>query len=114
MGLLPQIACSGKSEELAAGHRRSVRVVLFVLYGDGPSGLPKAGHVATPIQLDNVVKFRRLTSESDADIIELALDESDYEELWNRFITGGGFSNFFQDMALRQELLQMTSGHASM
>lgn len=49
-----------KGLQQASKLRRSVRVVLFAVYSDSPSGLPAAGYVSHPMTFDAVVTFRTL------------------------------------------------------
>lgn len=44
---------------------------------------------------------------------QLALDRSEYDELWQQFVISGYYTDFFQDEDLRLELYELTAGHVS-
>lgn len=106
-------------QELQQGlRRRNIRVVMFADDGgirdsfDFPILDPCYGTLqqVSPIDFRHVVAFqKKRKSQHD---IQLALDDSESEDLWQSFIRGG-FEAFLPDKALRQQLLEITTGHVS-
>lgn len=91
--------------------RRTIRVAMFALYGDAPSGAPCTGPSVSPIPFTNVVSFKADDNSSHG--VQLALDSTESEELWESFIHQNNLGPFFQDQKLRHALLELTAGHVS-
>lgn len=90
--------------------RRTVRVLLNVLYGDAPSGVQSSTCAVSPMEFTKVVTFSVVSNDYG---VRLALDRSDCEELWAEFMKKGGYGGLFKDPALREAVYELTAGHVS-
>ena len=117
-----------KALQQGLGKHKTVRVILFALYGDSPSGVPAQGIIRSPFTFTNVVAFKSSGSTTSNTLsklvdltklpvrnqpLQLALTVDDYQELWQAFLTKFNFRYFFQDEALKAEVYELTAGHVS-
>lgn len=91
----------------------NIRVILFAMLGDQPSGLVaiNGSPAPTPPQFSGGSRIDFEASESQS--LKLALSEDEYAELWQSFEVSCKSQGLFQDQELQGYLYQVMGGHVS-